>query len=210
MALPHSWVADALLWSATAVAVAHPRYRASVALDRPAAVPEGKESSHASHGARPLTHQSALTASGTISRWPVWLGAAGLAPQLLLAVTLMLAPAPVAGIARDLALAYAALILSFVGGAWWGLVSRSRTAVRGSVWLMAVAPSLLAFGVLCARGVGLASGWGLSIIAAALVGALLFDRRLVANGLCPLGWFRLRLPLSLGLAGLSLLIALVP
>ena len=49
----------------------------------------------------------------------------------------------------------------------------------------------------------------LFVIGAALIGALGFDYRLEANGLCPRGWLRLRTPLSLGLGGLTLLIAIV-
>lgn len=157
-----------------------------------------------------MTHHSALTASGRISPWARWLGFAGLGPQIMLAAVAIVGPSSAASGARDLALCYAALILSFVGGAWWGLVSRSRTAVRGSVWLMAVAPSLIAFAALGAWAIGGASEPGLAVIGAALIGALGFDRKLAANGLCPLGWLSLRMPLSLGLGGLTLLIAAVP
>lgn len=155
-----------------------------------------------------MTHQSALTASGTISAWARWLGFAGLAPQVALAAVVIVGPSPAALIARELALAYAGLILSFVGGAWWGLVSRSRTSVRGSVWLMAIAPSLVAFAALGASRFGGTSP-GLLVVAIALIGSLAFDRKLAANGLCPIGWLALRSPLSLGLGGLTLLVAAI-
>lgn len=157
-----------------------------------------------------MTHQSALTASGRISAWARWLGFAGLIPQLLLAAVVIVGPSSADPAARALALCYAALILSFIGGAWWGLVSRSRTAVRGSVWLMAIAPSLLAFAALGAGTIGGVSRPSLAVIGAALIGTLIFDRKLASNGLCPLGWLGLRLPLSLGLGGLTLLVAAVP
>lgn len=157
-----------------------------------------------------MTHQSALTASGRLSPWARWLGFAGLAPQAILAAVVIAGPSSAASGARDLALIYAALILSFLGGAWWGLVSRSRTTVRGSIWLMAVAPSLLAFAALAAWAIARISVPSLVIIGSALIATLLFDRKLAANGLCPLGWLSLRTPLSLGLGGLTLFVALIP
>lgn len=157
-----------------------------------------------------MTHQSALTASGTISSWARWLGLAGLAPQIMLAAVVLVGPSAAAAIARDLALFYAALILSFLGGAWWGLVSRSRTTVRGSIWLIAVAPSLLAFAALAAWAIAQMSVPGLAVIGSVLIATLAFDRKLVAAGLCPLGWLSLRTPLSLGLGGLTLLVAALP
>ena len=112
-------------------------------------------------------------------------------------------------LASGLALSYAALILSFIGGAWWGLVSRSSAPVRGSVWLAAVTPSLIAFAAIGAWAIGRSPGVSLAITGAALIGALGFDHKLAANGLCPIGWLRLRTPLSLGLGSLTLLIATV-
>lgn len=157
-----------------------------------------------------MTHQSALTAAGRISPWARWLGVAGLAPQIMLTAVVIVGPSSAASGARNLALLYAALILSFIGGAWWGLVSRSRTAVRGSIWLIAIAPSLIAFAALAAWAIGDMPGPSLVVIGVALIGALGFDRKLVANGLCPLGWMGLRMPLSLGLGGLTLFIAVSP
>lgn len=156
-----------------------------------------------------MTHQSALTASGTLSPWARWLGFAGLAPQIMLAAVAIVGPSSAASGARDLALIYPALILSFIGGAWWGLVSRSRTTVRGSIWLIAIAPSLIAFAALAAWIIVRTPGPSLAVIGAALIGTLAFDRKLAANGLCPLGWLSLRMPLSLGLGVLTLFLAVI-
>lgn len=142
--------------------------------------------------------------------WARWLGFAGLIPQALLAAVVIASPSYAGPVASGLALSYAALILSFNGGAWWGLVSRSKAPVRGSVWLAAIAPSLIAFGAIGAWVIGLSPGISLSVTGATLIGALGFDYKLAANGLCPHGWLRLRTPLSLGLGGLTLLIAIVP
>lgn len=126
----------------------------------------------------------------------------------MLAATVSLAPSDIAPISGSLALAYGALILSFVGGAWWGLISRSSTPVRGLVWVAAVAPSLIAFAAISIVASGLAPSLGLVVIGTALIATLAFDHVLAGQGLCPLGWVRLRTPLSLGLGSLTLLIAL--
>lgn len=144
-----------------------------------------------------------------MSSWARWLGFSGLVPQILLAAVTIAGPASAAPAASGLSLTYAALILSFNGGAWWGLVSRSHAPVRGSVWLAAIAPSLIAFAALGAWAIGQSPRLSLFVIGAALIGALGFDHRLEANGLCPRGWLRLRTPLSLGLGGLTLLIAIL-
>lgn len=156
-----------------------------------------------------MTHQFALTASSKMPSWARWLGFAGLIPQVLLAAVVIASPSSAGPVASGLALSYAALILSFNGGAWWGLVSRSKAPVRGSVWLAAIAPSLIAFAAIGAWVIGLSPGMSLSVTGATLIGALGFDYKLAANGLCPRGWLRLRTPLSLGLGGLTLLIAIV-
>lgn len=156
-----------------------------------------------------MTHQFALTASGRMSSWAQWLGFSGLIPQILLTAVAIGGPASAGPAASGLALSYAALILSFNGGTWWGLVSRSHAPVRGSVWLAAIAPSLIAFGAIGAWAIGHSPKPGLLVLGVALIGALGFDHRLEANGLCPRGWLRLRTPLALGLGGLTLLIAIL-
>lgn len=171
----------------------------------PRGTPEATSNTKSSGKRQTLTNHSALTASGRISSWPQWLGLAGLLPQLLLAVTIAFGPSGVSLIAGSLALSYAALILSFVGGAWWGLVSRSRAPVRGLVWVAAVAPSLIAFAAIFVVAVGLTPPLGLLMGGMALIGTLAFDHVLARQGLCPLGWVRLRTPLSLGLGSLTLL-----
>ncbi len=71
-----------------------------------------------------------------------WLGYAGLLPQLL-AVALLLDDDSLRWIAMAGGYGYAALIFSFLGGAWWGLALNASQPPR---WLypVAVAPSLIA------------------------------------------------------------------
>ena len=136
-----------------------------------------------------------------------WLGFAGLVPQIALAAIVIGGPPDLASGAVRLAQCYAALILSFVGGVWWGLAAQPAKRARPWLWLAAVAPSLIAFAVLGAWVLGRAPVPGLTIIGVALVATLAIDARLAANGWCARGWLRLRAPLSLGLGGVSLLIA---
>lgn len=128
-----------------------------------------------------------------------WLGLAGLLPQLA-ALALLLGGDPAVRFqALALGFAYAALILSFLGGLWWGLAARAERA-PGWLWIAAVLPSLIA----------LASAWpwsegkpwpgpSLIVLGAALIGALGIDWQLVRQGLAPRWWLALRVPLSLGL-----------
>ncbi len=141
-----------------------------------------------------------------------WLGLSGLLP-LMVAVAL-LGFVDDAGLNRRvtmLALAYSTLILSFLGGLWWGLAAANGSgAVPGWVWLAAVMPSLYAWGA-----VGLAVlavidvRQALAVVGGGLLLTLLVDRALAEQGLAPPWWLALRYPLSLGLGGLSLAAAAI-
>ena len=112
--------------------------------------------------------------------------------------------------ALSLAYAYAALILSFLGGLWWGLAARSPDGPPDWVWLAAVTPSLVALATAVPWAIG--AEWpapSLVVLALALLASLLVDRRLVAEGLAPAWWMSLRIPLSAGLAGLTLVAAAI-
>ena len=134
----------------------------------------------------------------------IGLGYAGLLPQALaLALVLFGGPAwRFTGL--SLSFAYAALIFSFLGGVWWGLAAQSDQTLPRWVWLASVAPALLS----------LASAWpwaagdkwpGPSLLALGLAIALsvIVDIRLKQLALTPPRWLMLRLPLSLGLGGLT-------
>lgn len=98
-------------------------------------------------------------------------------------------------------LIYAGLILSFLGGMWWGQASRAFASE--SIFAGAVVPSLLAFALLLLGMLGVA--WtgsprrSLIALGAAIVATLPIDQLLVRRGIAPLWWMRLRVPLSLGL-----------
>ncbi|MGI4730712.1 DUF3429 domain-containing protein [uncultured Sphingomonas sp.] len=135
------------------------------------------------------------------------LGAAGLLP-LILALFVRLAggvypDTPIPLMIGGLALSYAALILSFLGGIWWGVAATRATPEQlPRLMGIAVVPTLVALLV-----VGLA--WNFPAIASitlavAIALTPLVDRDLARRGLVPVWWMRLRLPLSLALAALTL------
>jgi hypothetical protein len=104
--------------------------------------------------------------------------------------------------------AYAALILSFLGGLWWGLAAAASDRAPRWLWGAAVVPSLWAFATLGLVVLGLLRvEAALALTGAGLWLALFVDRALVVRQLAPGWWMALRLPLSLGLGGLALLAA---
>jgi hypothetical protein len=140
-----------------------------------------------------------------------WLGITGVLPQLACLAYAWSGDGEWADAARLAGGLYAGLILSFVGGAWWGIAAAAPAAegrgVLGWVWVAAVLPSLIAFG---------AGMWwiarpdqpqpALAVLALAILASPLVDTRLRAMALAPRWWLALRWPLSLslGLATLGL------
>ncbi|WP_380787096.1 DUF3429 domain-containing protein [Sphingomonas sp. R86521] len=138
---------------------------------------------------------------------PRWLGYAGLLPQVLALIAV--AAGDVGGRFTALALsyAYAALILSFLGGMWWGLAAQARAPAPRWVWFAAVAPSLIALVSAVPWATGDAwPGPSMALLGLSLLGSLFVDYRMRAAGLCPDWWLSLRLPLSIGLGVLTLAI----
>jgi hypothetical protein len=134
------------------------------------------------------------------------LGFAGLLPQLLALLLTATGIDPAMG--ALIALAYAVLIVSFLGGIWWGFAMRTR-ARQPQMAFLAVAPTLTAFALVLARLMGFASDLTLVAIAIVLMLTLLIDRMFVEDAIAPPGWMGLRVPLSVGLALLTLATAAV-
>jgi hypothetical protein len=128
------------------------------------------------------------------------LGYAGLAPAV--ATTALVAGGERA--AAAIGAFYPLLILSFLGGIWWGLGVGEANRRQGALVAVAVVPSLVALalgtGVVLSRG----SPWSLVAIGVALLLTLPVDRWLAIAGIAPAGWMRLRVPLSLGLGLLTI------
>lgn len=135
------------------------------------------------------------------------LGYAGLLPPMVAIAVRVIDPAK-GGMMLALALLYAALILSFLGGMWWGAAAARVSGAALTLWLaVAVVPTLVALAagaVLFASVVSAAA-----IVAAGLLGSLLVDMALVRVGHVPPWWMKLRIPLSVGLAALTLLAGLL-
>lgn len=150
---------------------------------------------------------SATALPGSLPPLAGRLGFAGLLPQLLALAMLMTGNLEWRFAALALAYAYAALILSFLGGLWWGLAARA-SGPPDWLWIAAVIPSLVALAT--ALPWALAWPWpgpSLVVLGLALIAALAVDLRLVRLGLAPAGWLKLRTPLSTGLGVLTLAIA---
>ena len=142
---------------------------------------------------------------------PRWLGWAGLLPQIACVAVLYLGPEEWRYSALALAFAYAALILSFLGGMWWGIAATAPAAERrnalGWLWIAAVLPSLVALACFLPWVFGWA--WpepSLVMLGGALLVSLGVDAKLGA--LAPRWWMALRVPLSLGLGLLTVAAAL--
>jgi hypothetical protein len=140
-----------------------------------------------------------------LSRIAIALGIAGLLPQIA-AVLIALHP-PHRIFALTLGYFYATIILSFLGGIWWG-VAASRPSAPRWLFVAAVMPSLVAFGTALAWLTG-RGGWHgiLTFLGGAILLSIAIDWLLNRQGLESDATFRLRLALSAGLGGLTLLLA---
>lgn len=141
--------------------------------------------------------------------WPRWLGLAGLLPQFACLAALWFGPLEWRYTALAIAWGYAALIYSFLGGLWWGMAASASArgeAVPGWLWVASVGPSLLA--LLTYLPWIFAGDWpapSLGLLGLLILTSVWVDLRI--ETLAPPWWMALRLPLSLGLGGATLLIA---
>ena len=144
--------------------------------------------------------------SQTLPRSVIFLGLAGWVPQLGCIALTVLAN-PMTGLGQAAGTAYAALILSFLGGLWWmaGLMSDDR---RASTYLLAVLPSLAGWAALLAWLSGrAASGTSLVALGLLLLASPLADRLLARRFSFPRGWLALRALMAGGLGMLTLALA---
>ena len=134
-----------------------------------------------------------------------WLGYAGLLPQVAVVATLCTGNVASRFTALATGFAYAALILSFLGGTWWGLAAQAGPRAHKWIWTVSVAPSLIA--LLAAVPWTTGDRWpgpSLLLLGLSLIGALLVDYRLYRLEIAPGWWLRLRIPLSGGLGLLTI------
>lgn len=140
--------------------------------------------------------------SRSISTTARMLGFAGLVPQLL--ALLLIATRIDAALGTLLAFGYAVLIVSFLGGIWWGIAMQDGRG-QPRIAAIAVLPTLVGFGLMIARILGLRSDLALVMLGIVVLLTLLIDRMLVSRDRAPPGWMGLRVPLSLGLGALTIL-----
>ena len=136
------------------------------------------------------------------------LGYAGLMPQII-CIALVLSGSQWQWVALACAWAYAALIFSFLGGIWWGLAIANPMLDR-RVFIASVMPSLIALGSF----IPWTLGWGwpgpsLAMLGLCLGASPLVDRWIARQIILPAGWMHLRMVLSMGLGGLSFILALL-
>ncbi len=127
------------------------------------------------------------------------LGYAGLLPALFCLGLAVLGPPEWRAMAIQAGGLYAGLILSFLGGSWWGLASKAPARQALSLYGLAVLPSLVSMALLLSP-----SPWRLVLLGIALLLALTGDRLLVRRRLAPAHWMQLRVPLSIGLAACTI------
>lgn len=155
-------------------------------------------------------------ASGTLwggmrmPQTPALYGFAGLLPQIIAVAALQFGGEDIRWYALSAAYLYAATILSFLGGIWWGMAA-SRADAPKWIYGISVLPQLIAF----ASGIPWATGgeWpgpSMAVLGIALIACLAVDHKLAALGIAPAWWMRLRVPLSLGLGILTLMVAGAP
>ncbi|MGB3797257.1 MAG: DUF3429 domain-containing protein [Alteraurantiacibacter sp.] len=136
------------------------------------------------------------------------LGFAGLLPQFAAVAAAWMGPPEWRWSALAIGWAYAALILSFLGGLWWGMAAGAPDAGRRApkwLWVAAVVPSLLALVTFLPWVFGaIWPGPSLIVLGVAIIFSALVDIRLVT--IRPPWWLALRIPLSLGLGGATILL----
>jgi cbb3-type cytochrome oxidase subunit 3 len=136
-------------------------------------------------------------------------GYAGLLPQIITAA-MVVSGSEYRWTGLALAYGYAAFIFSFIGGMWWalGATTRQDDASANGIFALAVAPSLLALATYAPWIFGWEwPGPSMAWLGFFLLLSPLADRWLSARCALPAGWMKLRWHLSIGLGGLTLLLA---
>lgn len=148
-------------------------------------------------GVQPVT-----TARPAMPSTPLWLGLGGLIPFYAALALVYTAPGEIAAVALRGLIGYGAVILSFLGGVWWGAGLRSSD-VGDRHMVLSVLPSLVAWPALY-----LSPQNALLVLLAGHVASGLVDRIAALSGNLPAWYGRLRVILAIG-ASLALALALL-
>ncbi|TCD16541.1 DUF3429 domain-containing protein [Oricola cellulosilytica] len=157
-----------------------------------------------------ITLRKRRTARRGLEWTAVFLALSGFLPFAFLTALLLAAPGFIAagessfseGTSAAVALkAYAAIILSFLGGIRWGvaIVSPGEGRDNAEVLTVSVIPSLVGWFAFF-----LGDPWSFAVFAAAFAATGLWDRRLVTSGGAPAWFGRLRLLLTILVTGTML------
>lgn len=137
--------------------------------------------------------------TGSVGRAARILGYLGVLPQVAAVAWVAAGETDAAVIAS----AYPLLILSFLGGTWWGLAIRDADP-RDEWMIVAILPSLIALVLGAITMMSGGSPWAFVAIGVTILLTLPVDRALERSGLAPAGWMSLRIPLSIALGGLTI------
>jgi Protein of unknown function (DUF3429) len=140
-----------------------------------------------------------------LSRTAFYLGLSGLIPQIFANYLVLGEFDPKPGLL--IGFSYAALILSFLGGLWWGLAA-ARADASNWVYCAGVCPSLIAFASFVAWLSGANYQLPYFVVGLALLVTPAIDKILQGKNYVPEGWLRMRLILSIGLGLLTLNLAI--
>jgi hypothetical protein len=132
------------------------------------------------------------------------LGFAGLLPAIVCVLAAALGPADWQRLAFTTGALYSGLILSFLGGTWWGLATQAKARQATALYTIAVVPTLAALSLMMVL-----TPWRLVLIGGLIFFTLPFDRMLVKLQLAPSNWLTLRVPLSIGLGLLTIALGLL-
>ncbi|WP_181706604.1 DUF3429 domain-containing protein [Chthonobacter rhizosphaerae] len=131
------------------------------------------------------------------------LGGAGLLPTVAAVLALAVGSQATAALGFSVGAIYGVTILSFLGGAWWGLAAGRAPAGSLAGWLtVSVIPSLVGTLILFFLSAGSVAVLGLAFLLSPAV-----DQALRRAELAPAWWMSLRVPLSVGMGVLHLAMA---
>ena len=127
------------------------------------------------------------------------LGYAGLLPAFFCLLAAAFGPPEWNELALRTGALYSGLILSFLGGTWWGIATKAQAKQAMPLYAIAVIPTLAALGLMMVL-----SPWRLVLLGVLIALTLVVDRLLVQLRLAPDHWMKLRVPLSIGLSAATI------
>ncbi|SEN74350.1 Protein of unknown function [Sphingomonas gellani] len=135
------------------------------------------------------------------------LGIAGLLPQI--AAVWLAVRDPGVGVGEFLAFLYASVIVSFLGGIWWGFAMLRAGRSQARLATVAILPSLAVVAIGLGGFLFDQPDVALIVLGVTVMLTLVVDYHLFRIGEAPAGWMALRVPLSIGLGALTIVAGLL-